>query len=372
MDNEINKDFKNHLFVLIICGGGGTRLWPRSRKKTPKQFINLLGEKTLFVQTMERARSLAPDERIFIVTNADYVDEIIAQGNLPLKNILAEPQGRNTALAIAAGAVIIAKTDPQAVIVNMWSDQLISPLENFTNDMNQAAQAAFGQDQLVTIGLKPSFPHTGLGYIHIEQPAAGEQNIKVLKVKEFKEKPDLATAEGFLKSGDYYWNTGMYTWSAASFLKACEKHALKIFEGVKKIQTAWGQGDEKKVIDEVYANAEDISIDYAVSEKADNLVLVPASFSWNDVGDWQAVAEFSAKDEKNNSFVKLGQTGEVLDVDSSGNLVQYTNKLVALVGVKDLVIIDTPDALLVCSKDQSQGVKKIVEALKEKDKKEYL
>jgi mannose-1-phosphate guanylyltransferase len=238
--------------------------------------------------------------------------------------------------------------------------------------MNQAAEAAFGQDQLVTIGLKPSFPHTGLGYIHIEQSISGEQSTKVLKVKEFKEKPDLATAEGFLKSGDYFCNTGMYTWSAASFLKACEKYALKIFEGVKKIQSAWGQGNEKKVIDEVYANAEDISIDYAVSEKADNLVLLPASFSWNDVGDWQAVAEFSAKDEKNNSFVKLGQTGEIINVDSSNNLIQYTDKLIALVGVKDLVIIDTPDALLVCSKDQSQGVKKIVEALKEKDKKEYL
>lgn len=371
METEI-KDFKNHLFVLIICGGGGTRLWPRSRKKTPKQFINLFGDKTLFTQTMERARALAPDERIFIVTNADYVDEILAQGNLPLKNILAEPQGRNTALAIAAGAAIIDKVDPQALIINMWSDHLISPLEEFTANALLAAQVAFGRDLLVTVGLKPIFPHTGLGYIHAGEKLTEFKNNEVFKVIEFKEKPDLETAKEFVKSGDYYWNTGMFIWSSQAFIKSCENKAPKLAVAFRKIRSAWGQGDEKKIIDEVYNQAEDISIDFALAEKADNLALVPASFSWNDVGDWQAVAEFSPKDENNNSLVQLGKVGEVLSVESSGNLVQYTDKLVALVGVKDLVIIETSDALLVCSKDKSQGVKKIVEALKEKGKKEYL
>lgn len=364
-------DFKNHLFVLIICGGGGTRLWPRSRKKTPKQFINLFGEKTLFEQTMERARSLVPDERIFVVTNMDYVDEVVAQGKLSLKNIFAEPQARNTALAMAAGAAIIDKVDPRSVIVNMWSDHLISPLEKFTANTLLAAQVAFGKDLLVTVGLKPTFPHTGLGYIHAGEKLTEFENEEVFKVKEFKEKPDLETAKEFIKTGDYYWNTGMFTWTSQSFIKSCERKAYQLAQAFKKIRSAWGQDDEKKVIDEVYNQAEDISIDLALAEKADNLALVPASFSWSDVGGWQ-VWDVGQKDEDGNMIVKLGENGEVYNIDSKQNLVQYSDRLIALVGLKDLVIIDTPDALLVCQKDKSQDVKKIVEILKEKGKKEYL
>jgi mannose-1-phosphate guanylyltransferase len=365
------KNFKDHLFVLIVCGGSGTRLWPRSRKKTPKQFINLLGKKSLFAQTMERARSLAPDERIFISTNADYVDEVLSQGNLSLKNIIAEPQPRNTAIAIAASAAVIAKIDPQAVIVNLWSDHLLSPLEKFTTEVNLAAKVAFSGDYLVDVGLKPTFPHTGLGYLHAIEPLPDFKEDKVLKVKEFKEKPDLKTAETFCQSGEYYWNIGLYTWRADSFLKACLKHAPKIYQEAMKVQAAWGTKDEKKVFDEVWARVESISIDYAVSEKADNLVLIPASFNWSDVGDWQTVYEAGPKDKNGNMIIKLGK-GEIYDVESKENLVQFSDRLVALVGVKDLVIIETPDALLVCQKEKAQEVKKIVEILKEKGKEKYL
>jgi len=365
-------DFKDHLFVLILCGGGGTRLWPRSRKKTPKQFINLLGEKTLFEQTIERARSLVPDERIFVVTNIDYVDEIIAQGKLSLKNIFAEPQGRNTALAMVAGAAIIDKVDPQSLIINMWSDHLISPLEEFTANALLAAQVAFGRDLLVTVGLRPTFPHTGLGYIHAGEKLTEFKNDEAFKVIEFKEKPDLETAKEFVKSGDYYWNTGMFTWSSQTFIKSCERNAPKLAGAFKKIHFAWGQNDEKKVIDEVYAVAEDISIDFALAEKADNLALVPASFSWSDIGSWQVIYDVGKKDENGNMIIQLGGKGEIYNVDSKQNLVQFSDRLIALVGVENLVVIDTPDALLVCQKDKSQDVKKIVEMLKEKGKKEYL
>ncbi len=365
------KNFKDHLFVLIVCGGSGTRLWPRSRKKTPKQFINLFGEKSLFAQTMERARALVSDERIFISTNADYVDEVLAQGNLSLKNIIAEPQPRNTAIAIVASTAVIAKIDPQAVIINLWSDHLISPLAKFTAEVNLAAEVAFSGDYLVAIGLKPTFPHTGLGYLHAVEPLSGFKENQVLKVKEFKEKPDLKTAEIFCQSGEYYWNIGLYTWRADSFLKACARYAPKIYQGAMKIQSAWGQKDEKKVFDEVWHQAEEISIDYAVSEKADNLVLIPASFNWSDVGSWQTVYELGSKDKDNNMIVKLGK-GEIYQVGSNQNLVQFSDRLVALVDVKNLVIIDTPDALLVCQKDKAQEVKKIVKLLEEKEKKEYL
>jgi len=366
------REYSDHLFVLIICGGGGTRLWPRSRKKTPKQFINLLGEKTLFEQTIERARNLVPDERIFVVTNMDYVDEIIAQGKLSLKNIFAEPQARNTALAMVAGAAIIDKVDPQALIINMWSDHLISPLEEFTANALLAARVAFGRDLLVTVGLKPTFPHTGLGYIHAGEKLTEFKNDEVFKVKEFKEKPDLIQAKEFVKSGDYYWNTGMFTWSSQAFIKSCERKAPKLAEALKKIRSAWGQGDEKKIIDEVYAQAEDISIDFALAEKADNLALVPASFSWSDVGSWQVIYDVGQKDKNGNMIIQLGGKGEIYNVDSKQNLVQFSDRLIALVGVENLVVIDTPDALLVCQKDKAQDVKKIVEILKEKGKKEYL
>ncbi len=365
-------DFKNHLFVLIVCGGSGTRLWPRSRKKTPKQFINLFGEKSLFTQTMERARSLAPDERIFVSTNADYVDEVLAQGNISLKNIIAEPQPRNTAVAIAVSTAVIAKIDPQAVVVNLWSDHLISPLEKFTTEINLAAQVAFSGDYLVDVGLKPTFAHTGLGYLHAVKPLPDFKESHVLKVEEFKEKPDLKTAEMFCQSGEYYWNIGMYIWRADSFLKACAKYAPKIYQDALKIQSAWGTKEEKKVIDEVWAQAKDISIDYAISEKADNLVLVPASFTWSDIGSWQIVYEIGKKDENGNLITKLSKEGEIYTINSTNNLVQFSDRLVALVGVKDLIVIDTPDALLVCQKDKAQDVKKIVEILKEKGRKEYL
>lgn len=369
---EDKKNFKDHLFVLILCGGGGTRLWPRSRTKTPKQFINLFGEKTIFSQTMERARSLTTDERIFISTNADYVDEVIAQGNLPLRNIIAEPQKKNTALAMAGATAIISKIDPQAVIVNLPSDQLISPTEKFSQNLTRAAQAAFSGDHLVTVGIKPKFPHTGLGYIHVEKALAEFKENDVFKVKEFKEKPDLKQAEEFLKSGEYYWNAGMYIWSVDSLMKACEKYSPKLFEGITKIKNAWGGENEQKVLNEVYAAAEDISIDYAISEKADNLVLVSASFDWSDIGSWQVVWEIGQKDENGNMIVKLKDKGDIYAIDSKDNLVQFEERLVALVGVKDLVVIDTSDALLICQKDKAQGVKKVVEMLKEKGKKEYL
>jgi len=367
-----NTDLKDHLFVLIICGGGGTRLWPRSRRKTPKQFIKLLGNKTLFEQTMERARDLVPDERIFVVTNMDYVDEIITQGKLSLKNIFAEPCGRNTALAMAAGVAMINKIDPQAVIINMWSDHLISPLSKFTANALLAAQVAYSGDVLVTVGLKPTFPHTGFGYIHAGEKMEEFDEGEVFKVKEFKEKPDLANAKKMVKSGDYYWNTGMFTWSAASFIRSVEKNAPDLAASLKKIQSAWGQDDEKRVIDKVYKEAQDVSIDYAVAEKADNMALVAASFSWSDVGDWQQVAEKGEKDKEGNMIVSLNKEGEVYAIESKNNVVQYSDRLLALVGLEGMIIIDTPDALLVCPKNKSQDVKKMVNLLKEKGKEKYL
>lgn len=363
---------KNSIYVLILCGGGGTRLWPRSRQKTPKQFINLLGEKTIFSQTMKRARSLAPEENIFIVTNADYVDEVYAQGKIPLRNIIAEPQKKNTALAMAAGSAVIEKYDPEGVIVNLASDHLISPLEKFTQDMLVAADVARRGHYLVTVGIKPNFPHTGFGYIHVDGELMRVKGKPVLKVKQFEEKPELTRAKKFVKSGNYYWNANLYTWKAREFLAACEAHSPKIFKGAKEIQAAWGTKDERRVMEKVYSEADDISVDYAVSEKAKNLVLLSASFDWSDVGDWEVVWEIMKKNNQGNVVVKFGERGEFLGTNSRNNLVQFNDQLIALVGVEDMIIINTADALLVCQKDRAQEVKKIVQLLKKKGRREYL
>lgn len=370
MHPEASK--KSSIYVLILCGGGGTRLWPRSREKTPKQFINLLGEKTIFAQTMARARALTTEDKIFIVTNADYVDEVYAQGKVPLRNVIAEPQKKNTAMAMAVGAAVIEKIDPEAVIVNMPSDTLISPVEKFVRSMKLAVEAARKTGNLITVGVKPNFPHTGLGYMQKGAELTRVDGEKIFRVMAFKEKPDLETATTFLKTGDYFWNANLYTWKASVFLEACEKYIPKTIKAVRKVQEAWGTEEERGVMEKAYAEVDDVQVDYAVSEKADNLALLTADFNWGDVGNWKVVWETLPKDESGNVMIRIGGAGEVFSVESRNNLVQFGGRLIALVGVDDIVVVDTEDALLVCKKDKAQDVKKIVEMLKDKSRKEYL
>jgi len=369
---ETKTDLKDHLYVLILCGGGGTRLWPASRKKIPKQFISFLGKETLFSQTIKRAKSLVPEENIFVATNLDYVDEVLAQGKISLKNVIAESHKKNTALPMAAGAAIIAKIDPGAIIVNLASDHLISPIDVFTKEMEIAANLAREGNWLITVGLKATSPHTGLGYIEVDKELKKTEQKSVFKVKQFKEKPGLAQAKKFVKSGKYFWNTSLYTWKASTFLEACQKHAPQVFEGAKRIQAAWNEDEENEVMEDVYKKAESISIDYAVSEKADNLLLVPASFKWSDIGSWKTVFRVGEKDKDGNVVLKTSKRGELYNINSHHNLIRFADRLVALIEVEDLIVIDTQDVLLICKKDKAQEVKELVNLLKEKKKEEYL
>ena len=368
----MEKELRNHLFILVLCGGGGTRLWPRSRKKTPKQFIDLLGEKSIFTQTIERAKRLTSEERIFVITNADYVDEVYEQGKIPLRNIIAESQKKDTALAMAVGAAVIEKIDPEAVIINLASDHLISPEEKFVRDMTVAAMVAREGTYLVSVGIKPASPHTGFGYIQTGNKLLKVNKKQVFKVKAFKEKPNLATAKKFVKSGKYFWNANLYTWKTTTFLAACATYAPRIFKGAKEIQKAWGTGEEQQVVDRVYSRTGGISVDYAISEKAKNMVLIPASFDWSDVGDWRVVWETMPKDKNGNVVVNFGEKGGFYGVESENNLIQFSDRLIALVGVEEMIVIDTPDALLVCPKNKAEKVKEMVNLFKEKSEKEYL
>jgi mannose-1-phosphate guanylyltransferase len=368
----MEKEIKDHLYVLILCGGGGTRLWPRSRQKTPKQFLaNLFGQQTLFTQTVQRAQLLTTNEKIFVVTTGDYVDEVISQGKvISPRNIIAEPQGKNTAMAMGVGVAYIKTKDPKAIILNFASDHQIDDKEIFIKTMRQAAQAACLGDYLVTVGIKPTSPHTGLGYIEAGKEIGKEKG--VYKVVSFKEKPDLETAKRFIKSGKYFWNANLYTWSVQSAWRAYRRYAPSIFKLLAMIEKNIGTKNEELVLKKAYEKAENISVDYALSEKADNLLLVPGIFFWSDVGDWKVIYDLSQKDNNGNVVIKFGKNGEFTGIDAKNNLVQFNNQLIAAIGVEDLIIIQTTEAILVCKKDKAEDVKKFVEDLKKKNKIEYL
>lgn len=369
----MEETYKQHLYALIICGGAGTRLWPRSRQKTPKQFLeNFYEEKTLFQQTVDRAKLLTDNTKIFVVTIADFADEVLQQSpNFLLKNIITEPFGKNTAMAVGIGAAYIKKIDPQAVIMNFWSDAAIIDNELFINSLSLASQTAFENKFLVAVGLKPTFPHTGLGYIETKGKFNESQN-EIYKVNSFKEKPDLITAQDFLEKGNYYWNTGIYVWSVETIFNAFSKYSPNIFQLLTKINEKIGTEVEKETILDSYNNVESLSIDTAVSEKADNLLLVPATFGWSDIGDWKGVYDLKEKDQNGNVVQIFGSQGWYLSEETKNCLIAAEDKLVVAIGVENLIIVQTKDSVLVCQKDKAQDVKKIVNKLKELDRKDLL
>ncbi len=353
---------KDHTFALIVCGGGGTRLWPASTTQKPKQFINLFGSENLFQKTIKRAKKIAPYNRIFIVAGAQYAGDILASDpNINPSNILIEPDKKHTAIAIAAGAAVIANLDKEAVVVNLWSDHLIETKEQFAKDVNQATEAAFKKRSLVALGIKPNFPHTGFGYL--EAGSQVERNL--FRVKKFLEKPNLATAKKFITAGNFYWNLGTYIWRVDTFFSELAKTSPELYKQTLLIKDAWGKPDYWTIMKKVYQEVDPVAIDVAVSEKSTNMLLVPVNFDWQDVGDWQAVWETREKDNRNNTF--LGKKRNLwINVDSQNCLVASDKKLIATAGLKDLIIVDSPEGLLVCDKSQSQKVKDIVEKLPKK------
>jgi len=371
----MGKDsLNNHLYALVICGGGGTRLWPRSRNKTPKQFSRLFGKETLYQKTIKRLRGLVPPDKIYVITTSkQYASEIKKETpNIPLKNIFWEPTRRNTAIACGLGTLIIHKKDPQAVVMNFWADHLVKKEEVFRKTEKVAAAVAFEEKTLVAVGIKPSWPHTGLGYIKAGEIFKKIDGISVYKLEKFVEKPDQKTAQNFLKRGNYYWNSGMYVWQADFFLKALEKYAPKTFSALEKIGTAFGGKEFLKVMKLAYEEAPDISVDVAVSEKIKSGFIIPADFGWNDVGDWSVIYELAPKDKNGNAIIKFGQKGEFIGLEAKNNLVQFDDQLIAVIGVEDLIIVDTTDAVLICRKKDAQRVKDLVNLLKEKNKIKYL
>lgn len=363
----------DHLFVVILCGGGGKRLWPRSRRAAPKQFIKLFGKKTIFQKTVERLESFVASKHLFVVTNSDYIDEVRDQApQIPRENIIAEPEAKNTAMAVGLGTVYIKRRDPEAVIINLPSDHFVEDIKRFQEALLVAAEASFSGEFLVTVGIKPTIPHTGLGYIKISKIWKKFGGKDVFRVEKFTEKPNLATAKKFIESGQYLWNAGFYIFKISALLKALAKHSPETSSLLKKIEMAIGKKNEKMVLKEAYQKAQDISIDYAVAERAENMLVVPGEFGWSDIGDWKVVYDVSPKDKNSNVVIFEGKKGEFFGVDTTNCLIHLSDQLVAAVGVKDLVIIDTPDAVLVVDKKRAEEVKKLVKLLESKGRLEHL
>ncbi len=367
--------YKDHLWVAILAGGGGTRLWPLSREKNPKQFLKLFGRKTLLQVTAERLSRIVPWERIFVVTTSPlYAHEIEKElRHLPSKNILVEPTKRGTAIAHGLASVYIHNLDPDAVILNESADHVIRPITKYLNTFLVAAEAAFQTRSLVAIGIKPEYPHTGMGHIKVGQIVHRVNDRVVFQVEKFIEKPPLGLARRFTNSGDYYWNGNLYVWRADSILKSINIHAPKIGHGLKKIQDALLGGKvSNQVMEEAYRNTPNISIDYAVSEREKNFLAIKADFQWVDVGDWDVVWQLTHKDNTGNAIIHLNRKGDWIGIETSETLVQTEKLLIATIGVKDLIIIETHDALLVADKNKAQLVKELVNTLKEEKKDKFL
>lgn len=362
-----------HAYAVILAGGGGTRLWPKSRTKTPKQFLKLTGKDTMVQVAAARITKVVDWDHIIVVTNQMYVDEIRTELPLiPASNIIAEPERKETAMAMLAGALYAYALDPEAVIMNAASDHVIANIEEFAKVMDAALEVASERKQLVTVGIQPTRPETGFGYIKIGaklKTLIGE--LPLYQVDSFREKPDAETAQAFLSTGKYYWNANMYVWAADTLLAAFEKYQPEMYQLTKKLGKLTGEAFHRE-LPAIYQQAKSISIDYAISEKADNLVLIPGNFGWNDVGDWKVVYDLAAGDENGNVVISDDAEPISLLLNSGNNFIQSNGRLIALYGVNDLVIVDTPEILMIVPKEKSQDVKKLVEHLKAAGKKEHL
>lgn len=359
------------LYALILAGGSGTRLWPKSRQSSPKHLLQLHTSSSMIRETVERIRDTIDINHIFVITNQDQGQGVRTDlPEIPQGHIVAEPFGRNTAWAMGLGAYYIAKENPEATIINLAADHVIIDREGFSKTMDAAFAAANSGDYLVTIGIKPTFPHSGLGYIRVGEEKRTIVGTDVYTVASFTEKPDVETAKNFLSSGQYYWNANLYTWRASAIKQALQKHTPEVFQGLETINQAIGTPAEIDTIADVYNQAQSVQIDKGVSEKADNLLMIPGSFDWYDIGDWGVLYDLKKKHEGAN--VILGNTEGCLTLDTKGSLIQTDQRLIATIGVTDLVIIDTQDALLICPRNRVQDVKKVVEQLKAEGKTEYL
>lgn len=367
-------DFKNHLYALVLAGGGGTRLWPKSRQKTPKQFLKLFDNSTLTQVAIGRFTEILPWKNIFVITvSPEYRTEILRENpKLLPENVIVEPVRRDTGPAHAVGALYIEAKDPEAIIMTEAADRIVKPIPRYLETLTGAAKVAYEEHVLIAMGVEPRYPHTGLGHIKKGKKISIKGNIDFYKLDEFVEKPAMDLAKKYTASGKYLWNAGQYVWRANDLLESFRKHQPDIYQHLQKIKSQIGQLNQEKILESEYRKMPSISVDYAISEKEKNFYVVAGDFFWTDIGDWREVWANSKKDGKSNVFITGAEGGDVMTFDTNDSLVHSDGRTIAVVGLDNIIVIDTKDALLVCSKSHAQSVKSVVEKLKEKGKMELL
>lgn len=354
----------DHFYAVIMAGGGGTRLWPLSRQAKPKQMLELTGSASLFRMAYLRLQGLFASENILVVTTQEQYAQLVEQcPEIPPENYLLEPQPRGTASVVGLAAVALHQRDPQAVMAVLTSDHHIANVEKFHHLLETAYDVA-RQAYLVTLGITPTFPSTGYGYIQSGEPLGTFRGLESYCVKRFKEKPDLEQAQKMLASGDHAWNSGMFVWQVQDILKEFERQMPALFDHLQTISRSWATPDRQTVLQSTWPLLEVITIDYGIMEGASQVAVIPASgLGWNDIGSWESIFEILPKDE-NGNVVTAGQT-ILLDTKDSLFFNKSADRLVVSIGLKDLVIVDTGDVLLICDRAQAQQVRQVVNQLKQ-------
>lgn len=363
------------LHAVIMAGGSGTRFWPESRKARPKQLLRLAGERTMIQATLDRLGGLVPAERVLVMAGAAHVPAIREQlAELPASAVFGEPCKRDTAPCIGLAALLVMRDDPDATMVVMPADHVIRSDESFRRTV--AAAAALVErhgDWLVTIGIRPTYPAESFGYIERGDALAGDQwdapaGLSGYRVLRFREKPDRVTAAEFLASGRFYWNSGLFVWKARTILDELSRCQPQMFAHLEAIGASLGGADAKRVLSREFAAIEGKSIDYAVMERADRVVVIEAPFEWDDVGSWPAVARLNGADAQGNTV-----SGRHVGLRTEGSIIRAEdNHLVATLGVRDLVIVHTPDATLVADKHDEEAVRQLIRLIEERGWEEYL
>lgn len=359
---------QDHLFAVIMAGGGGTRLWPLSRKAHPKQMLSLFADRSMFQMSVDRLLPLLPPERILVVTAGDQVEPLSEQvPELPRDNFIVEPIGRGTAPCIGLTAIHLYKRDPDAVMAVLTADHYIKKKETFRAVLTAAREVA-EEDYLVTLGITPSFPSTGYGYIKRGERLGEKGDFSYFRVERFTEKPNAETARRFLDEGTYAWNSGMFVWRASRILEEMNKLMSELHVTLMQLQVALSDDHYEETLAQVWPTIEKETIDYGVMERAERVAVIPVEMGWSDVGSWDAVQALLLADAQHNV-----SRGDHIAVETTDTMVfSRSDHLIATVGVDNLIVVDTPDAVLITTPERAEQVREVVRRLREEEREDKL
>ncbi len=355
-------------YCLIMAGGSGTRFWPKSRVKKPKQYLSIFGDQSLIQETVQRFARFISEDKIYVVSASGQKEVLEEQTtNLPTENLIFEPVGKNTLPAIGLAALTIFENDPEGIMIVSPSDHLIRNDELFRQTIESAALIADKTDGIVTIGITPKFPATGYGYVQTSDEVKLGQLIKTYSVRKFVEKPNSEVASGYLQQGGFFWNSGIFVFKVSVFLESVKQYAPGLYADLMLIKEFIGTDNYETRLDQIYRQVESISIDYGILEKAKNVFLVQGDFVWNDLGSWEEVYKYAPKDENQNA-----QTGEVIFLDTKNSYVSAKDSLVAVVGLEDVIVVQEGNTILVCKRDRAEEIKAVIGEIAKRNLNQYL